>query len=556
MKKTLKLIGREEVLVVGMVFVIVGLSFFTTIYEVFSFSELPAERVAVLEHNWTYDFNTYLTKMTQGSKGSWLVYNKYTSEPHGGSLLHVFYLLLGKAGGLLGLSMPLIYLLARVILSFVFFYSLYYLLSQLIKDKGLRLLAFFLSCFATQLPKWLPFSGKEGFDIGFWAPWWTGGDHLQEAAFLPHYILGHVLMLFMFLIFWKVGKKQINWLKGGVLAGILGLATGMIHPPSLMVVYPTVIFCGAWKFLRGDLLRDKFLGDLLKSFLVFLFLSLPSLIYVFYITSRFPWARLSEEVEFLRKLTFFEFAMTTGGVFFLGTAGLVLVLWKKKKELYPFVFWALSVVFLGFGLSKLGIFAQLRAFQTFHRVAFSVLSAYFLISLIKVFKRQVGQVVVGLMVALLMTFSIVSVKRSITGWMEFIDARIHAGFPLVPAPPTIMYPLHDFMDAIYYLRDNSEPQGVVLSAYTAGNYIPAYAGNTVYFGHSETVDFWTKQEIVKKFFSKQMGQEEMRDFLEGNRIRHLFFGPQEREMAKGDFQEGEGFERVFESGYVSVYKYD
>ncbi len=48
----------------------------------------------------------------------------------------------------------------------------------------------------------------------------------------------------------------------------------------------------------------------------------------------------------------------------------------------------------------------------------------------------------------------------------------------------------------------------------------------------------------------------MRDFLEGNRIRHLFFGPQEREMAKGDFQEGEGFERVFESGYVSVYKYD
>jgi hypothetical protein len=564
MRKIIKIIGREEILVVGMIFCILGLALTTTIYEVFSFSNLPPERVAVLEHNWTYDFNVYLTKMMQGKQGGWLVYNKYTSEPHGGSLLHEFYLLLGRLGGFLGLSMPVTYFLARLILSFAFFYSLYYLLSQLIRDKRLRLLAFFLSCFATQLPKLTPYSGKSGFDIGFWVPWWTGGDQLQEAAFLPHYVLGHILMFLMLLVFWRMGKGQITWLKGGVMAGILGWIAGMIHPPSLLIIYPTVIFCGAWKFLRGDFSLRR-----AKSFLVFLFLSLPSLIYVFWASGRFPWQSLGEETNFLLRISFWELMMTTGGVFFLGMAGLVLVLWKKKEELYPFVFWILSVIFLGFFVSRLGIFAQLRAFQTFHRVAFAVLTAYFL-SLIG---KRWGWWVVWFVVAVLMVFSAISFQRSILGWKRFIDSRIYAGVPLVPAPPTIMYPLGDFMKAIYFIRDNSKPSDVVLSGFTAGNYIPAYAGNTVYFGHNETVNFGSKEWMVARFFGKQMSKEEGESFLRENRIKYIFFGPQEKEMGGETFYNWSAssagspasprlpqaagrpiFEKVFGSEFVDVYR--
>ena len=552
MKKIFKYILREEVLVILMVFLIVGLSFLTTFYEIFSFRELPEERVAVLEHNWTYDFNVYISKMTQGERGSWLVYNKYTSEPHGGSLLHIFYLLLGKIGLLFGLTMPATYLVARVILSFIIFYILYYLLCQLLKDKGLRLLAFFLSLFATQLPKFTPFSGKQGFDIGFWVPWWTGGDHLQEVSFLPHYMLGHILTLLMFLLFWRAGKGLMGWMKAGLWAGVLGMVAGIVHPPSLVVLYPAIIFWILWNLLRG-----KFSKDFLKSFLVFVGLSFSSLVYVFWATSRFPWKSLSTEVEFLGKISFLELAMTTGGVFFLGIAGLIVALWKKKEELYIFVFWIVSVIFLGFVVSRLGLYAQLRAFQTFHRIAFSVLSAYFLAFLVRSFKKfglgLAGQMLAVLMVAILVIFSAVSMKRSIKGWIGFIDSRIHAGVPLVPAPPTIMYPLRDFMKGISFLAGNTEPWEVVLAGFTAGNYIPAYSGNTVYFGHNETVDYENKKALVKSFFGKKMSREEGENFLRENRIKYVFFGPQEKDLAKGEFYNWPIFEKRFESGYVEIY---
>src|SRR5450756_288596 len=42
------------------------------------------------------DGNLYLAKMNEGAHGAWLFHLPYTSEPHMGTLFHIFYLLLGK----------------------------------------------------------------------------------------------------------------------------------------------------------------------------------------------------------------------------------------------------------------------------------------------------------------------------------------------------------------------------------------------------------------------------------------------------------------------------
>ena len=47
------------------------------------------------------DGNLYLAKMNEGVHGAWLFHLPYTSEPHLGTLFHIFYLLLENTQNLL-----------------------------------------------------------------------------------------------------------------------------------------------------------------------------------------------------------------------------------------------------------------------------------------------------------------------------------------------------------------------------------------------------------------------------------------------------------------------
>jgi hypothetical protein len=89
------------------------------------------------------------------------------------------------------------------------------------------------------------------------------------------------------------------------------------------------------------------------------------------------------------------------------------------------------------------------------------------------------------------------------------------------------------MEGIRFIRDNVPKNQVVLSYVTAGNFIPAYAGNFVYIGHANTPDEDTKEGEVGKFFSGGLTQEGARQFLNRERISSIYFGPQERDFAKG-----------------------
>ena len=112
---------------------------------------------------------------------------------------------------------------------------------------------------------------------------------------------------------------------------------------------------------------------------------------------------------------------------------------------------------------------------------------------------------------------------------DFVDHKMTATYPLVPTGAYVMYPLRDFVAAMKYLEDNSARSDVVLSETTAGNYLPAYSGNTVYAGHDNTVHFEEKKALVAQFFRGQMSKETALPWLEQNNLRFIFFGPQEQE---------------------------
>ena len=111
-------------------------------------------------------------------------------------------------------------------------------------------------------------------------------------------------------------------------------------------------------------------------------------------------------------------------------------------------------------------------------------------------------------------------------------------------------------DGIFYLRDKTKREDVVLGYISTGNYIPAYSGNYVFIGHANTPDEDKKEVVAASFFKGEMTRDEAVKFLTKERIVYVFFGPQERELGNVfDLKQKYDFlNPVYNNNRVSIYK--
>ena len=126
----------------------------------------------------------------------------------------------------------------------------------------------------------------------------------------------------------------------------------------------------------------------------------------------------------------------------------------------------------------------------------------------------------------------------------------------MPIRTQLAYPLKDFMNGVDFLRDKTDKRQVVLSYVTAGNFIPAYAGNYVYIGHANTPDEEEKEKIVERFFKGEMSKEEGRNFINKERVNYIYYGPQEKELGGIDKLETKYpfLQDVYNNPQVVIYK--
>jgi uncharacterized membrane protein len=125
----------------------------------------------------------------------------------------------------------------------------------------------------------------------------------------------------------------------------------------------------------------------------------------------------------------------------------------------------------------------------------------------------------------------------------------------IPYPPYVDYPPKDWMQGFSWLRDNSRAEDIVLSDFTAGNFIPAYAGNTVYYGHGvETNNPQGKKDNVVKFFSSD-NTDEQKGFLLSSRIRYVFYGPQEKSYRTNELRVP-NLTIVYQNPLVTIYRFN
>ena len=551
-----------------MIFVI--FSFSPSIYEISQKHLIPVSRTFTLEHNYLFDYNFYLSRIREGQEGNWLVTEKYYNQRHNPSLFQIFYLYLGKLGGLLGAQPPEIYHTVRLILGF----CLLYLAGRYILTLLSPIWSFTGYLFLVTLGSW-PILVKAGENWRFatYMGWWSVADSLQRITTIPHVLFGQIMLL---IFIWKFSHKLPSLPKLLLLIG-LGNIAGVVFPPTLIIVY---IYFAILSILEGINLfnlgnkggpliinktRSKlWLKELILPRIIFGFLTFPSLIYMQLSFRELPWSALPLfDIQHRIPLPFIEYILALGPVFWLGLSGLTVALLRKQKKFYPVIAWVIALFTLFKIFEYVPQQSPLRFTEGLINVPLGILDAYLFESIFevtgklkktpKMFFRStsVGVIIITVLLG-------IGVMISMVGWLTDQVRWRREGTWKVAIGAQLAYPLNDFMNGLEFLKHNTKINDVVLGYITSGNFIPAYAGNYVYLGHANTPDEDAKEKIAAGFFSGKMKGDEAQDFLKKEHISYIFFGPQERELGgnAGLKVIYPFISKAYENKEVIIYKYD
>lgn len=562
----------KEILFIFIILFFIGFSFYPTYYDLTNAGKLgDPDREFILEHNYYWpDYNLYLSKIRQGFEGGLTALEKYTSEPHSGSLIQIFYVYLGLLGRIFGMEPNYSYLLGRLILSPVLLFIILMFVRFYFKSFNLRTIALITVIVSASFPR---FYMEDGIlHVGRYMEWWSNIDALQRITFIPHILFGQIVSFY--LLYHLLLKRQSLTKSRLLYFIILGNLVGLVFPPSLITLWSVVLMVAVMKFAvwlkvhKNQFQIPAVLNLLIlnfKSDILFLAGVVPSLLYFFIITKFVPWSSL---VEFHRThpmmIPFDQYILGTGPVFYLGLGGTIAAVFKRAKNLYPLIFWLIITFFFSILFTHVKDQSPLRFTQTGLFIPLGILAVFFfqwLYSLSEV--SFVGNLKIISKLAVFIIISVYIIENfymmivSLNWQTTWIGQRIRATQPPVPYPPQAMYPLKSWMDGIRWLKTHTNHNDVVIAEITAANYIPAYSGNTVYFGQSNTVNYEKKQVEVGNFFDGKMQHDEASAFLANGRIKYIFVSVQEKERLAGRTLESlyPFIKPVFVNPQVTIYQF-
>lgn len=527
-----------------------GLSLWPTVYEIKHSREIPTEKIFLLEHNFVPDYNNYLSRMLQGAQGQWRVYEKFTNEFHKPSLLQVFYLWLGKLGGNLGMSMPVAYLIfGRVVLGVFRLLAAYWFIRLTFpKNKWAGVISLALFVFGSGMPKFT----KSELDV--YLSGWSQLAALNRLAFLPHWMFGQGGMILILGLWWIVARR-FKILQFIILL-ILILGVGLALPAGLVMVDTLLLGWLFFMLVFGITLRRLPFKEAKRSVILALVIMVVSIIPLGYIkatTAIDPWkAMVIENQRYRMEFPFGEYFLALGPIAIMGSVGLVyfLTFGMRKMDLGMISgIWIVASWGLLFAVDRIFGYDQLRFVQTGIELPLSIMCTYLILGVLK-WSREVCGALLAMVFVLSLASNYVSWRKNV----DFVKAKINGNYPEIPMNNYFVYPEKNWMEAIYWLRDHTLTHDVVLTGPSAGNYIPAYAGNFVYLGHGgQTVNYLGKRAIIPDFYSGKMGEETGKAWIKQNNIKWVFYGPEERQWGDGVAQYS-FLSQTFKTGNTVLYE--
>ena len=540
-------------------------SFAPTFYELGQSEKLTSTRSFELVHNYYTDYNFYLSRIRQGYDGKWLLHEIYTNEPHKGTIIHEFYLLLGQASRFIpdaSFAIPAAYHVARAALGVLLLALIAWATTQLFSSRFWQMTAFLTVVTSAGWPL-IASLESGGWRFNNYMPWWTVLEPLQRITFIPHIMAAQAGLLFLIMARSDLAK---NWVALGIIAMLIGLAM----PQALMMVYGVyVLLCILDKDKKARWPR-----------VLIMVMSVWTILYFLPLLSQYPWKRLIDfEVLHPTRFSYVEYLKTLGVSLPLGLIGSAIVLWKKDTKWYPIVAWAIGVPLVVLMMLIKPIQHPLRFTEMAAYIPLSFLTAYLFYQVIlyldtqfcfwkkyqvlsikyQVYKiRHYVYIILYTLYFILILYGITAMYHQYFWQKDFIDQKIIAGWPAIPMNNYIVYPSKGFIDAIGFIDKQTDRNSVVLTEITAGNFIPARTGRLVYVGHENTSYKEEKLVIAKEFYQGNMDPKKAYAWILKEGITHIFVGPEEKlDMENVDLPTVYPFLReIYGNTDAAIYSFD
>jgi len=428
------------------------------------------------------DINLYLTAIKQGEERmAWE--NPYTTEPQKPASIHLFYLLSGRLFAFLHLKPVIVYHIVRIIAGAVFLLTIYYVISFFIDDPLGRKLAFLLAGVSSGFGAPLLLLGiKKRALLDLWMP--ELNSFFSIYGF-PHFIFSSMLILLVFLFFLKgiEQKKSIRILFCGLFAFILGL----VHPYGMVIIYPVLFFYALFSDEFFQPVTPRSYGAR-RAFIIILLLSLPAVLYYFYVIFTNPVWLVWFKSNWLRSPSILSYVPAFGIVFILALYSLPEYLRKfdsKKFFLLVWIFVILLIIFLPVKSN--------RKFVQTLQIPLVVLASC---GIVKMTKRKTGWIIgILLLSAVTNVFNVCADLRN-------IHRRRYPYFLS-----------RDAVDSFKWLNSNSEKGSVVLADMRLSNFIPVFTSNKVFVGHwDQTLYPEEKRKLCKRFFSSEVSENVLKKY--------------------------------------------
>lgn len=482
-----------------------------------------------------------------------LASNKLTPEPNAPVFFNLLWWMLGHAGRALGWDYAAMFQVLRVTVTVAFLLLLYRMCSWFLPDRLMRQTAFLIAIFASGFG-WFLIVLKHLFG-------WTHSLTANLLIFIvepnsfyamlatPHLVGAALYMLAYDLILRGEVKQQLRY---AVAAGLFTQFIGWQHSYDLLLVYGILAAYGLLKLARDRRLSPYLVwAGLIVGFLSFL----PGL-YSFLLTTLDPvWrdvlAQFDNAGVFTPNLLLIPVLM--------GPAFLLVLLILAKDGLFKLR-----------GLDDNTLFLKAWFWGTFLLI---YLPTNYQIKMLNGWQVPIAIIATrGLFDYGLPWFRALSWRRG-WNWREEVLRRCLATVFLVSVIPTNLYlwtwrfvdlGRHTYpyyltvadVEALEWLASQGSDRDVVLASLTLGQYVPALTGKHAFLAHwAQTVDYYTKQELVTEFYDPLTSNVRRQAILEEYAVDFVIYSVRDRERGDAHLSDVPLLQRVYTTPAIEIYQY-
>lgn len=459
---------------------------------------------------------SYLAKMYQGWTGAWRFVLPYTAEAGQGAYIYLFYLFLGHFARWTGISLIVMYHLARLVGAGFLLVGLSRLSYRVFPGRvDLSWRAFLLSSCGAGLGWMVIFFGKIPFDL-----WVAEAYPFLSMYSSPHFSIGLALVLFSL----DLLSAGPGW-KSNMLLSMIGLAIAIIYPFGLVV--NLLLSCGwmIWTWIDTHQLPWK---PVVSSAI----LGGPVLLYQYLVMLTDPVLSGWNAQNITLTPSGVDVFLALSPALLLAFVGWIWLLGQKERPvrrvllLWPVL--AFGLMYFSFSLQRrfsLGIFIPL-AFL-------AIMGGEVILEKSKKWGKWVNQL---LFVLSLPTYLLMIVS----------------GIVLAGNHPRLLYLAQNEYEALNWIGTDLSKDAVILASPEMSLMIPAFTGRRVIYAHPfETVNALQEEEQVLKFYSGTGWTEGNQAYLQEKHIDFFFYGPREREL--GGKLDTSQFNISFQSGDVYLF---